>query len=203
MTDAQKCPKCGNTSRRHEQDGLECMEWQLAQAREREATEKARADKAEAALPATFYAGESLDFRIARMVEIWNRAIEATKEAEADNAEYKRHLDNALRQAKEVCPDYPWTASPTMSEIAWAICSSLRGVGLACGDWRAEAKRLLAIVERYREHLRRMQADATTYLIPDRPDCGRDWFISRILWHLDGPQERAIEALAEKEACDV
>ena len=56
---------------------------QLALAREREATEKARADKAEAALPATFYAGESLDFRIARMVEIWNRAIEATKEAEA------------------------------------------------------------------------------------------------------------------------
>lgn len=65
---------------------------------------------------------------------------------------------------------------------------------------QTEAKRLLAIVERYREHLRRMQADATTYLIPDLTDCGRDWFISRILWHLDGPQGRAIEALAEKGA---
>jgi len=57
-----------------------------------------------------------------------------------------------------------------------------------------EVGRLRAIVERYRAHLRHMQADATTYLIPDLTDCGRDWFISRILWHLDGPQERAIEA---------
>ena len=61
--------------------------------------------------------------------------------------------------------------------------------------WR-KVERLRATVERYRAHLRRMQADATTYLMPDRPDCDRAWFISRILWHLDGPQERAIEALA-------
>ena len=61
--------------------------------------------------------------------------------------------------------------------------------------WR-KVERLRATVERYRAHLQRMQADATTYLMPDRPDCDRAWFISRILWHLDGPQERAIEALA-------
>ncbi|HUX03242.1 MAG TPA: hypothetical protein VMY35_19950 [Phycisphaerae bacterium] len=64
------------------------------------------------------------------------------EKAEADNAGYKSHLGNALRQAKEACPDYPWTASPTMSEIAWAVCSSLQGVGLACGDWRDEDRRL-------------------------------------------------------------
>lgn len=34
-----------------------------------------------------------------------------------------------------------------------------------------------------------MQADAVTYLVPDN-DCGADWFVSRMLRHLDGPQQR-------------
>ena len=37
--------------------------------------------------------------------------------------------------------------------------------------------------------LRSMQADAVRYLLPDN-DCDRDWFVSRMLWHLDGPEQR-------------
>ena len=37
--------------------------------------------------------------------------------------------------------------------------------------------------------LRRMQSDATKYLTPDS-GCGVEWFVRRMLWHLDGPQQR-------------
>jgi len=37
--------------------------------------------------------------------------------------------------------------------------------------------------------LRSMQADVVRYLVPDN-DCGVDWFVSRMLWHLDGPEQR-------------
>ena len=37
--------------------------------------------------------------------------------------------------------------------------------------------------------IKKMQADATMYLIPDN-ECGAEWFISRTLWHLDGPEQR-------------
>jgi hypothetical protein len=37
--------------------------------------------------------------------------------------------------------------------------------------------------------LRSMQTDAARYLVPDS-DCGAGWFVSRMLWHLDGPAQR-------------
>ena len=37
--------------------------------------------------------------------------------------------------------------------------------------------------------LRVMQSDAVAYLVPDN-DCGMDWFVNRMLGHLDGPQQR-------------
>lgn len=36
---------------------------------------------------------------------------------------------------------------------------------------------------------RKMQADAATYLEPGN-NLGQDWFVSRMLWHLDGPEQR-------------
>ena len=55
---------------------------------------------------------------------------------------------------------------------------------------RLGAKPLLALIQA-------MQADAEKYLMPDN-ECGRDWFISRILWHLDGPEQRAAMERAQK-----
>ncbi len=43
----------------------------------------------------------------------------------------------------------------------------------------------------YDEHMARMQADSEKYLIPDN-ECGIHWFVSRMLWHLDGPEQRAL-----------
>ena len=110
--------------------------------------ERKRADKAEADLANvdSFLdrrdAIDDLPDRYAKIQKVLDFA-KRTEKAEADNAGYKSHLDNALRQAKKVCPDYPWSASPTMSEIAWAVCSTLEGTDLACGDWEAVARRLL------------------------------------------------------------
>jgi hypothetical protein len=47
-------------------------------------------------------------------------------------------------------------------------------------------------VERMDALLRAMQADAVKYLTPDS-GCGADWFVSRMLWHLDGPEQRAAQ----------
>ena len=55
---------------------------------------------------------------------------------------------------------------------------------------RLGAKPLLALIQA-------MQADAEKYLMPDN-ECGRAWFISRNLWHLDGPEQRAAMERAQK-----
>lgn len=47
------------------------------------------------------------------------------------------------------------------------------------------------------ELLEALQADAVTYLSDN--DCGADWFVNRMLWHLDGPQQRAAQAALEAE----
>jgi len=52
--------------------------------------------------------------------------------------------------------------------------------------------RLAEKVARLDALLRSMQADAVTYLTPDS-ECGADWFVSRMLWHLDGPEQRAAQ----------
>jgi hypothetical protein len=37
------------------------------------------------------------------------------------------------------------------------------------------------------------QAEAELHLIPNN-DCNQYWFVSRMLWHLDGPTQRALKA---------
>ena len=54
--------------------------------------------------------------------------------------------------------------------------ASLRGALQMTSDWFAAA-----------------QAEAELYLIPDN-DCNQYWFVSRMLWHLDGPTQRALKA---------
>lgn len=50
--------------------------------------------------------------------------------------------------------------------------------------------------------LKAMQSDAVAYLVPDN-DCGADWFVNRMLWHLDGPQQRAAQTALEAELAQV
>lgn len=36
----------------------------------------------------------------------------------------------------------------------------------------------------------KMQADVTNYLIPDKTECNKDWLVSRLIYWLDGPEQR-------------
>jgi regulator of replication initiation timing len=45
----------------------------------------------------------------------------------------KSNVENAVRCAKEYCPDYPWTLN-TASEAVWATGESYKGVSAACDD---------------------------------------------------------------------
>jgi hypothetical protein len=58
----------------------------------------------------------------------------------------------------------------------------------ACDEANLREKAADAL-ERLDALLRSMQADAVRYLVPDN-DCGAEWFVSRTLWHLDGPVQR-------------
>lgn len=42
---------------------------------------------------------------------------------------------------------------------------------------------------------RKMQADMVTYLEPGN-NCGKDWFVSRMIWHMDGPEQREAQGAA-------
>lgn len=50
------------------------------------------------------------------------------------------------------------------------------------GEWNRRKSKLDDL-------FRSMQTDAEKYLIPDN-DCDRDWFVNRMLWRLDGPEQR-------------
>lgn len=66
------------------------------------------------------------------------------------------------------------------------LCDRLRDAACADSHLRDEAADKL---EKMDALLRGMQADAMLYLVPDN-DCGADWFVRRMLWHLDGPAQR-------------
>jgi len=58
-------------------------------------------------------------------------------------------------------------------------------------------KKLIALIEA-------MQQDAEKFLIPDN-ECNQDWFVSRMLWWLDGPEQRDAMEVYVSEAykgCD-
>lgn len=84
--------------------------------------------------------------------KLLKKTIKDRKVLDVENAIYKCHLANALNHAKEVCPDYPWSASPTMSEIAWAICSTYEGVSEACDYWSARAENTENALAAWIEH---------------------------------------------------
>lgn len=46
--------------------------------------------------------------------------------------------------------------------------------------------------------LKAMQADATKYLVPDN-ECEADWFVNRMLLHLDGPEQRLAQEALEAD----
>lgn len=49
----------------------------------------------------------------------------------------REDIENAVKCAKEYCPDYPWTAN-TASEAVWATGESLRGTEAAIASWEQE-----------------------------------------------------------------
>ena len=66
--------------------------------------------------------------------------------------------------------------------------------GAVVGPVERSVRPLEQKVARLDALLRAMQADARTYLTPDS-GCGADWFVSRMLWHLDGPEQRAAQGI--------
>lgn len=42
---------------------------------------------------------------------------------------------------------------------------------------------------------RKMQADMVAYLEPSN-ECGKDWFVNRMIWHMDGPEQREAQGAA-------
>ncbi len=60
-------------------------------------------------------------------------------------------------------------------------------------ELRKENEILKDIIYGFNKHLLKMQADCVKYVEPDNTECGRDWFISRMIYHLDGPEQREIQ----------
>lgn len=69
-----------------------------------------------------------------------------------------------------------------------------------------EIDRLKSALEMYEAHMSVMQKDAETYLTPNsdatvtemfhyRSD---EWFVSRMLYHLDGPMQREVQSVGRK-----
>ncbi len=68
--------------------------------------------------------------------------------------------------------------------------------GAVAGQVERSVRPLAERLERMDALLRAMQADAVTYLTPGS-GCGADWFASRMLRHLDGPEQRSAQGLPE------
>jgi len=49
------------------------------------------------------------------------------------------------------------------------------------------------IIFGFNNHLLKMQADCAGYLSPYHVNCGKDWFVSRMIRHLNGPKQRKIQ----------
>ena len=64
------------------------------------------------------------------------------------------------------------------------------------GPLERQVRPLEQRVERLDALLLEMQADMRTYLTPGG-GCGADWFVSRMLRHLDGPEQRAAQGQTE------
>ncbi len=62
---------------------------------------------------------------------------------ERENEALRHDIANAVRCAKQYCPDYPWTLH-TASEAVWACGEALVGTKAAIGDWDATVKLLEA-----------------------------------------------------------
>ena len=44
--------------------------------------------------------------------------------------------------------------------------------------------------------LENMQTDVRNYLIPDKTECSQAWLVSRLIWWLDGPDQREAQKTA-------
>ena len=56
-----------------------------------------------------------------------------------------------------------------------------------------ENKTLRDIIFGFNNHLLKMQADCVKYLEPDNKKCGKEWFINKMLYYLDGPEQRTVQ----------
>jgi hypothetical protein len=72
--------------------------------------------------------------------------------ATRERDELKSNVENAVRCAKEYCPNYPWTLN-TASEAVWATGESYRGVSAACNDLHKDLDTLRTENAKLREAL--------------------------------------------------
>lgn len=68
-----------------------------------------------------------------KMRRVYKAMRERAEKAEADIA-------NAVKYAKEYCPDYPWKDN-TASEVMWALGEGYRGVSQACAEWEEKCEK--------------------------------------------------------------
>lgn len=64
-----------------------------------------------------------------------------------------------------------------------------------------EIAKLKTAMGMYESLMSAMQRDAEKYLMPDDTQFSKSWFVSRILYHIDGPMQKEVQSTA-REALD-
>ena len=82
--------------------------------------------------------GDSLVARLPGMVTaLCDEVTRLRRESECRVEDLTSDIQNAVKYAKECETDYPWTESPTASEVCWALTSAITGVNAANKDLHA------------------------------------------------------------------
>jgi hypothetical protein len=76
------------------------------------------------------------------------------------------------------------------------IKTEAQSLPAVAGQVELRVRQLEQKVERLDALICAMQSDARTYLTPGS-GCGAYWFVGRMLWHLDGPEQRAAQGQPE------
>ncbi|MCP4645806.1 MAG: hypothetical protein GY851_35500 [bacterium] len=121
--------------------------------------------------------------------------LEATREALREQLAANARLRAALDAVREV-KRYGWDfAADDMVPVGDGVYVRWVEIQHALAATEAEPCQECAekerVIERGRQHVAKMQRDAVKYLVPDN-DCDRAWFINRMLYHLDGPEQREV-----------
>lgn len=135
-----------------------------------------------------------------------------------DKSSFKSLLEMSDKIAREELGDYYVIGASRMHNILDCLESGAKQIeSLEKNNekyWQhrnellEQVSKLKYSLKMYESHMATMQRDAEKYLTPDDVQFSKDWLVSRILYHLDGPAQREVrtaarEALGEHDAsCD-